>query len=282
MSVEPSVNATTAVLRANARPGAEELRRFSAGVMVGALCGVAGIVAWRRLAGALTEPLPVFLLLPVGVVAVTLAVGVRRLVVVSRQGRLMRIMPSVAVVVLGLALSLPQTGVVELLMFWLILLGGELWLWRPDKWRRPRPGKSSAGKSIAGKKRQVLPEAPSPEIQNSGPIVSSDGEEVPADNVLQQLTRSRGADGSEQLAGWLRMPFGPGQRTASLHVAFCPPFDRRPEIDVAQCDGPTTRVKTTQLLPYGARLDLKLAAPPEKPESVLLQFSARLDAASGQ
>ncbi len=269
MSVEPSANATTAVLRANVQPGAEELRRFSAGAMVGALCGVAGIVAWRRLAGALTEPLPAALLLPVGVVAVTLAVAARRWAVVLRQGRLMRLVPAVAIVVLGVALSLPQTGTAELLMFWLILIGGELWLGWPDK-------------SRVSTQRQVLPKAPSFEAPNPAPIVSSDGEEMPADNVLQQLTRSQGADGSEQLAGWLRMPFGPGQRTASLHVAFCPPFDRRPEIDVAQCDGPTTRVKTTQVLPYGTRLDLKLAAAPEKPESVLLQFSARLEATSGQ
>ncbi len=272
MSVEPSADANAAVLAANVQPGAEEFRRFSAGALVGALCGVAGIVAWRRLAGALTEPLPVGLLLPVGVVAVMLAVGARRLAVISdgssRQGRLIRLLPPVAIVVLGLALSLPQTGVVELLMFWAILLGGELWLVRPDK-------------SRASTQRQVLPKAPSFEAPSPIPIVSSDAEEVPADNVLQQLTRSQGADGSEQLAGWLRMPFGPGQRTASVHVAFCPPFERCPAIDVAQCDGPTTRVKTTQLLPYGARLDLKLAAPPERAESVLLQFSARLEAETG-
>ena len=37
-------------------------------------------------------------------------------------------------------------------------------------------------------------------------------------------------------------------------------------------------MKMTQLLAYGARLDLKLAAPSEKPLAVLLQFTVRWDA----
>ena len=98
---------------------------------------------------------------------------------------------------------------------------------------------------------------------------------VPALEVLQQLTRRHAADGSEDLSGWLRMPFAPGQRTASLHVAFCPPFARTPEVSAQQLDGPAVRIKTGQLLPYGVRLDLKLSAAAEMPSGVLLRFSAR-------
>ena len=58
-------------------------------------------------------------------------------------------------------------------------------------------------------------------------------------------------------------------------MAFCPPFAATPELEVEQLDGPEARIKTAQLLPYGARLDLKLAAAAEEPTSVLLQFSAR-------
>ena len=71
------------------------------------------------------------------------------------------------------------------------------------------------------------------------------------------------------------MPFAPGQRTASLHVAFCPPFARTPEVSAQQLDGPAVRIKTGQLLPYGVRLDLKLSAAAEMPSGVLLRFSAR-------
>ncbi len=91
---------------------------------------------------------------------------------------------------------------------------------------------------------------------------------------MQQLTRTRAADGSERLSGWLRAPFLAGQRTASVHVAFCPPFAAVPELSVEQVDGPPARVKTAQLLPQGARLDLKLASAAEEPHDVALEFSA--------
>jgi hypothetical protein len=65
-----------------------------------------------------------------------------------------------------------------------------------------------------------------------------------------------------------------------MHVAFCPPFAATPEVKVSQIDGPEVRIKTAQLLPYGARLDLKLAAPAEEPTSVTLRFSAQSPAPS--
>ena len=77
------------------------------------------------------------------------------------------------------------------------------------------------------------------------------------------------------MSGWLRMPFAAGQRNGSVHVAFCPPLRATPELLVEQIGGPEARVKTAQLLPYGVRLDLKLAVAPEEPASVLLQFFAR-------
>ena len=100
-------------------------------------------------------------------------------------------------------------------------------------------------------------------------------QEVPPEGVVQQLTRSRAADGTEEISGWLRTSFAAGQRTASVHVAFCPPLAAVPELAVEQIDGPEARIKTAQVLPYGARVDLKLAAASEEPASVLLQFSAR-------
>jgi hypothetical protein len=92
--------------------------------------------------------------------------------------------------------------------------------------------------------------------------------------VTQQLTRSQTADGAEELSGWLRIAFVAGQRTGSLHVAFCPPFAATPQLVVEQLDGPEARMKTAQLMSYGARLDLKLAVAAEEPTSVLVQFSA--------
>ncbi len=97
---------------------------------------------------------------------------------------------------------------------------------------------------------------------------------APDGNVLQQLVRSRASDGTESLHGWLRVPLAANQRTAAVHVAFCPPFAAAPRVDVEQREGPAARIKPAQVLPYGARFDLKLAEPTEISTFILLELSA--------
>jgi hypothetical protein len=100
----------------------------------------------------------------------------------------------------------------------------------------------------------------------------------PAGDVIQQLVRTRLSDGSERLAGWLRVGLAPGQRSANVHVAFCPPFARSPRIHIEQREGPAARVKEGQLLPYGARLDLKLAQAAETATTVVLEILVQAEA----
>jgi len=157
---------------------------------------------------------------------------------------------------LAAALTFAATPWPARLSFWGLLILEEAW----TLWPRARAGD-------AAKRPPVMPL----------PAASAAIAATPASEVVQQLTRSQAADGSELLTGFLRLAFAPGQRTASVHVAFCPPFKSAPRLEVRQCEGPSARVKTVQLLPYGARLDLKLAAPADKPLAVLLQFSARWD-----
>ena len=98
---------------------------------------------------------------------------------------------------------------------------------------------------------------------------------VPAENVLQQLTLSQQADGAQQLAGWLRVRLSAGQRSCAAHVAFCPPFSQTPELALEQLDGPPAQDSHCEVLPYGVRLEVKLAATAAGPASVLLRFAAR-------
>ena len=96
----------------------------------------------------------------------------------------------------------------------------------------------------------------------------------PAADVLQQLTLRTTAEGGQELSGWLRMPLAAGQRTGSLHVAFCPSFDQAPQVQAEAVSGPDCRIKAAQVLPYGARLDVKLDEPAGEDESVLVWFHA--------
>lgn len=242
---------------------AYELRRWSVAALVVLLWCAAGLVGWRRLAGALHKPLHPAVLLPLGLSLAAVAAGARLLwrrswpeSEPSRLGRMvLPLLLTAAVLCFAAAVSLPGTGAGPLTAFWTLLAVEELWAWRPAVWRGNVRGPS---------RRRPRPQPP-PE---SPPA-------VPDDDVLQQLTRSRAADGSQQLSGWLRTRFATGQRTASEHVAFCPPFARTPQLTVRQLDGPAARIKTAQLLPHGVRLDLKLAALAENPQTVLLELVAR-------
>jgi len=77
--------------------------------------------------------------------------------------------------------------------------------------------------------------------------------------VLQQLARSRSADGVETIRGELVAEFAPGDRIAILHVAFCPPFERLPTVEAQRTFGPACELKIAQILHQGARLEVRLS-----------------------
>ncbi|MEI8375693.1 MAG: hypothetical protein WCJ35_22960, partial [Planctomycetota bacterium] len=107
-----------------------------------------------------------------------------------------------------------------------------------------------------------------------GDLIEEPEPTEPAADVLQQLTLHITAEGGQELSGWLRMPLVAGQRTGSLHVAFCPSFSRMPQVQAETVSGPDCRIKAAQVLPYGARLDVKLDEPAREDESVLVWFHA--------
>jgi len=240
-------------------------------LFIAALLLLLGVVLlWRRAVGALQSPLPVASLLAATALFTVLAAGLRlcwRAVNADVRSRAIAwgfgLLPTAAVLLLGVSLSLPGTSAVGVIALWGVIVLEETWSWR-----------GLGRKRLTGTAKPTEPT----------PVASSDPEPVntpkgpaavpPDDDVLQHFTRSRDAAGTERLTGWLRATFAPGQRTDSVHLAFCPPFERTPRLAVDQAGGPRVRVKTAQLLPYGARLDLKLGAATVETQCVLLSFSA--------
>jgi hypothetical protein len=106
------------------------------------------------------------------------------------------------------------------------------------------------------------------------PKIESSEPSEPAADVVQQLTLRTTTDGGQELSGWLRMNLSTGQRTGTLHVAFCPPFDQPPAVEAEAVAGPDCRIKVDEVMPYGVRLDIKLDAPAENDENVLVSFFA--------
>jgi hypothetical protein len=230
------------------------LYRLAAVVLLGLLSAAAIVIVARRLAGALETPLEPAPLFSAGVLAAMALAAIRigwlfspTAAGASRLDWVVMAAASLAAIALAAALCLPETSLPGLFLLWIPLATEELWAW------------TKRGQNYFSPKKMPTPA----EINSSDPF------------LLQRLTRSRAADGAEELSGWLRMAFAAGQRTGSLHVAFCPPFDAAPDLEIEQIEGPESRLKTAQLLPYGARIDLKLLSPAEEATSVLVQFSAR-------
>ncbi|MGA2031400.1 MAG: hypothetical protein ABSG68_04020 [Thermoguttaceae bacterium] len=230
---------------------AAELARWLGWTFAALLPPAALLLAWRRLSGALAEPLS-----PAAMSCGAVLLAAAALAAHAATQRLAgKALVSLSVVTCGLALSLSGTSTVALLAFWPVLLIEETVSWRPAAGRRRimRRGNSDADSR-----------SPSPSERGPG-----------RGDITQKLTLRQAADGTQKLSGWLRMPLAPGQRTGSIHVAFCPPFPQTPELRLEQIDGPKARITIAQLLACGVRLDVKLRSTARAPDSVLLRFSAR-------
>ena len=68
--------------------------------------------------------------------------------------------------------------------------------------------------------------------------------------------------------------FTTGQRTAIVHVAFCPPFAGVPQVEAESLDGPACDIRPTLVLPWGVRWECKLTDPATINMSVVLEFFA--------
>ena len=252
-----------------------DLGRWVALALAGLLAAAAVLVLARRSAGAMSQPLPPPATLGAGVILAAVAAAIRLLLRrFSTAGRTMHFALTVSTAVLAAALTFPQNAVWVNVALWALLGVEEAWAWRA---RRERPPLSTDTiPQVDTTPRDVRVDPPP---RPHGPTIETI-ETEPDARVTQQLTRSQAADGSQQLHGWLRTEFAAGQRTTAVHLAFCPPLGRTPTLSVDQRGGPNVRVKTAQLLPHGARLDLKLAETADEPQQVLLEFTAQEAAAN--
>jgi hypothetical protein len=92
--------------------------------------------------------------------------------------------------------------------------------------------------------------------------------------LLQQLSRSRDAEGHEMVHGTMTAEFAPGERNTVLHVAFCPPFESLPQVEAEIADGPDASVKVAQVLHNGARFEVRLTQPTAEAAIVSLEIVA--------
>jgi len=272
------------------------LHRCAAAFALGLLSTAAIVILSRRLAGSLVNPLPPGALLAAAILATAAAAAVRIgwLQQASASSRLdwaVMVWTSLTTLALIAGLYLPSTPSPWIVLAATVLAAEETWAWLPKRKRgresfspvkphsAPLLQKKNSSDPFYVRVDAAHPTTRRPASQTEAAYGATSAietvETIPPAEVLQQLTRSQAADGTEELFGWIRLPFAVGQRTGCIHVAFCPPLCVTPEVTVEQIEGPDARIKTAQLLPYGARFDLKLAAAAEASTTVVLQFLAR-------
>ena len=232
------------------------LKTVAAATLMSLLGMAATMLVWRRLAGALLEPLGLAELAVLASVLAAAGFSIRSLGKNSFgnratenpwPARLIRLAPTAAICTVGFALSLPGTSAAGLAVFWSLIVAAETYCLVPH---RPRRLSQTVAKDVATTPR--------------------------TDSVItQRLVRTITRDGEETIAGTLQANLEAGQRTATVHVAFCPPFAALPDIEFEQTGGPAGNIKAVQLLPHGARFDIKLSKKFDEPTGVSLSFRAR-------
>lgn len=235
---------------------------------------LAAVVLWsRRAVGAISTPLPGPALLALGLAVTATAMAARYAWWYTGASRHSSFtvsgLFSISIVAIAGAASLPGSTAVGIAGLWFVVVVEELWSWWPRR-------------SAASVEVERIP------VHRSEPVRAVEGHrqfelavsesvlgaEVSQEHVTQQVTRLVEPNGTERVVGWMRVSFDPGQRLASVHLAFCPPFTRAPEASLERLEGPPVRIKRVQVFPYGARFDLKLSSPAEETTKVLLQVAA--------
>lgn len=199
----------------------------------------------RRATGALTAPLPGLQLVATAAAMFAWAIVVREL---SSMRRIYESLSLAALLMFAIACSYPGARIVD----WLV------WL------------TAIAGLVLSARVRGAVRTAEAPrDIGGTG-----DRGELNNEQVLQRLTRCRGAEGQDIVRGELTAEFAPGERQRTLYVAFCPPFERLPHVEANIADDSDATVKIAQTLHNGTQLDVRLSHPAPKAARVTIELFA--------
>lgn len=272
------------------------------------LVGSALLLLIRRSAGALAEPLSAGPLILVGSCVAMAVIGSRylsgrvRLPEARAITHVVQWGPTLGVAMFAVALSIDGTSMPAMTLYLAIIVGAEVFAergpWISGKARafaggfkpirnaniatplEPLSDRDKSLNSVATDEQSCTIT-----VEESVEVEASDWELARANESLeelpeavlegawQQVTRARTPEG-ELITGWVKTEFQPGERTAVLHVAFCPPLEKVPEIEIEQLSGPAARIKAAQVLPQGARFEIRLNVPAVETESLMVAFVA--------
>lgn len=77
------------------------------------------------------------------------------------------------------------------------------------------------------------------------------------ENVQQQITRSKTAEGNDRLDGTFLVTFPADTMTVTVHIPFCPAFQRVPNVQVFLVDKTNASLRMISPKTFGVRVDVK-------------------------
>lgn len=269
---------------------AADLATVFVGVLLALECVIAGVLLVRRAQGALSVTASPGWLMTWMALAVAVTAAAR--LALGKYGKgdagmvlAVRYLPTGALALTALALTSFRAPFVVLMLWAMVVVEeaaarlllreglpgtlGRLGLRERRRWLGGRVSSESGPESPA------IDERPGPaDSEPAAGRTLAHVDRVTSARFAQRIERVQSVDGTDLLSGTLTARLAPGQITAHVHVAFCPPFSRVPRLDFRQMAGPAARIKVGQVLPHGVRFDLKLNTPAAEPVTLSLEVRA--------
>jgi len=241
------------------------------------LMGGAGLLMARRWAGAFDSPLTIAALAATGFLLALVAHAARAALPgewFARQHgwpQIVADLTGLSVAILGaMAVSLPKSPPLGLVLLWSPLLFEGIAALRELTSRRPPVAKTWL-RAILSRAVPLQTSVRSAGVVRQSQVVrQASGSKV---HELQTLVRWEAGD-VDSLRGRVLVRLSAGRRTASAHVAFCPPFAETPAMRIKARSLAGMDVSVGQVLPHGARFDVKLSTSSARPLAVPIEFRA--------
>jgi hypothetical protein len=100
-------------------------------------------------------------------------------------------------------------------------------------------------------------------------------------SLRQRYERYELPAGGDCIRGRLAIAVPAGARAAAGHIGFCPAFAETPEVEVTTSyDGVEVTVAAAEVLPWGVRVECRLAEPAEEPLEIPVDILARASGSS--
>ena len=77
------------------------------------------------------------------------------------------------------------------------------------------------------------------------------------ETMRQQITRSKTTEGQDRLNGTFCAEFPAEAMTTTVHIPFCPAFEKIPNVQVYPIDETDAHLRITSLKTFGVRIDIK-------------------------